>query len=150
MKTTNNCYVAQKNLYSKPDITYLDSCGPIPFLEKEKHNNENGTSDVNKRFSKPMANPEPGPVSAMYLVNVTVGEEYAYCRTCPQKSCRSVKRYEFDQEVWIQCITNPPTNGSSEWWSQTTDFCYVNNDDFWQYPQGDCKWQLWNSINQDH
>jgi hypothetical protein len=25
------------------------------------------------------------------------------------------------------------------WWSETTDFCYVRNVDFWESPEGDCK-----------
>ena len=98
VKTTNNCYVAQKNLYSKPDITYLDPCGPIPHLEIAIHNNENGTSEVNKRDADPEPVPELADRSAHYLVNVTVGEEYAHCRSCPLLSCESEKVYEFDQE----------------------------------------------------
>ncbi|KAF2260564.1 hypothetical protein CC78DRAFT_589551 [Lojkania enalia] len=133
MKTTNNCYVAQKNLYSKPDITYLDNCGPIPFLEVLHHWNENGTSDVNKREPDALSLPVPIEQSAQYLINVTVGEEYAYCRYCPEDRCRVKKRYEFDQEVWLQCLVD--TNGT--WWSETTDFCYVKNSDFWQSPEGD-------------
>lgn len=135
LKTTNNCYVARKNLYSKPNITYLDDCGPIPLLEPEKHNNPNGTSDVNKRDAAPL--PKPESLGTMYLVNVTVGEEYAYCRSCPQETCKSEKRYEFNQEVWLQCVSN--NNPNSTWYSQTTDFCYVKNSDFWESPEGDCK-----------
>ncbi|KAK3210134.1 hypothetical protein GRF29_44g1728573 [Pseudopithomyces chartarum] len=143
MKTTNNCYVAQKNLYSKPDITYLDPCGPIPFMEIATHFNENGTSEVNKRSSpreerflpetKALSSPDHEVITPAYLINVTVGEEYAYCRTCADDSCRAERRYVFDQEVWLQCLVN--TNGT--WWSETTDFCYVKNSDFWQYPEGD-------------
>ncbi|KAH7082966.1 hypothetical protein BKA63DRAFT_387494, partial [Paraphoma chrysanthemicola] len=132
LKTTNNCYVARKNLYSKPDIAYLDDCGPIPLLEIEKHNNANGTSDVNKR-----AAPAITDRGTMYLVNVTVGEEYAPCRSCPRMSCATEKTYEFNQDVWLQCITNANKTGASEWWSQTTDFCYVRNTDFWESPEGD-------------
>jgi hypothetical protein len=132
MKTTNNCYVSRKHLSTKPDLTYLDNCGPVPLLEPEKHNNENGTSDVNKRNAKPSS------FGAMYLINVTVGEEYAYCRSCPKTTCKSQKRYEFNQDVWLQCVTNQEFNGTSQWWSQTTDFCYVQNSDFWESPEGDC------------
>ncbi|KAF2853154.1 hypothetical protein T440DRAFT_444950 [Plenodomus tracheiphilus IPT5] len=132
LKTTNNCYVSRKHLYSKPDITYLDNCGPIPYLEPEKHNNENGTSDVNKRKTTSVLQ----PFGAMYLANVTVGEEYAYCRSCPDEKCGSEKRYEFEQEVWIQCVTENLANET--WWSETIDFCYVKNSDFWKGPD-DCK-----------
>jgi hypothetical protein len=129
MKTTNNCYVAEIGLYAKPDITYLDPCGPIPLLETEKHWNENGTSEINKRH------PEPKPLSPSYLINVTVGEDFAECRTCPEEKCETQQRYAFNQEVWLQCLAD--TNGT--WWSETTDFCYVKNSDFWQSPEGDCE-----------
>lgn len=136
LKTTNNCYVAQKNLYSKPDLIYLDNCGPIPFLEELWHYNENGTSEVNKRTSSsaPVPVPELEPeFSAKYLINVTVGEEYAYCRSCAEETCEVQLTYEFNDEVWLQCITN---NGTG-YWSLTTDFCYMVNTDFWESPEGD-------------
>ena len=139
MKTTNNCYVAEKGLYSKPDITYLENCGPIPYLEIENHSNENGTSEVDTEVDTEVNKRDPLPVptdvSAKYLINVTVGEDYAYCRTCPKETCKSQKRYPFNTEVWLQCLVQ--TNGT--WWSETTDFCYVKNSDFWQSPEGDCK-----------
>lgn len=134
MKTTNNCYVAEKGLYSKPDITYLDNCGPIPLLEIEKHFNENGTSDVND-IEKRGPLPIPVEESAKYLINVTVGEDWAYCRKCPKEACRPQTRYPFNAEVYLQCLVE--NNGT--WWSETTDFCYVKNADFWQSPEGDCK-----------
>lgn len=139
LKTSNNCYVAQKNLYSKPDLAKLDNCGPIPFLEDLWHNNENGTSDNNKRSPSAAPLPEPLPkkeadMSVMYLINVTVGEEYAYCRSCTQDTCAVQRTYEFNDEVWLQCITQKNATG---WWSQTTDFCYIKNTDFWQSPEGD-------------
>jgi hypothetical protein len=117
MKTTNNCYVAQKNLYSKPDITYLDPCGPVPFLEIANHNNENGTSEVNKRDAASKSVLELDERAAHYLENVTIGEEYSYCRSCADDPCKVEKTYEFNQEVWIQCLVN--TNQTT-WWSLTT------------------------------
>jgi hypothetical protein len=158
MKTTNNCYVAQKNLYSKPDITYLDPCGPIPLLEIRNHNNENGTSDVNKRDHASGSVPELAQRAARYLENVTIGEEYSYCRSCADDPCEVEKTYQFNQEVWIQCMVN--TNQTT-WWSLTTvsarifvlvtvaltlaakDFCYVKHSDLWQTPEGDCKSQMY-------
>lgn len=126
MKTTNNCYVAEKGLYSKPDITYLDNCGPIPFLELANHYSQNRTTEIDKR----------GNASAKYLINVTVGEDYAYCHSCPSTKCNSEKRYKFNEEVWLQCLYE---DKNSTWWSETTDFCYVKNSDFWQSPEGDCE-----------
>jgi len=123
MKTTNNCYVAQKNLYSKPDINYLDSCGPIPHLELVDHNNENGTSEVDKRevngrrkSLQPVL--ELTSRGLMYLVNVTVGEEYAYCRSCPKDPCETKKTYEIDQEVWLHFLVK--NDNETVWWSETT------------------------------
>ncbi|KAF1831962.1 hypothetical protein BDW02DRAFT_504124 [Decorospora gaudefroyi] len=130
LKTTNNCYIARKNLYlsTVPSLPDLDNCGPVPLLEIANHNNENGTSEVNKRAD----------LGAMYLINVTVGEEYAYCRSCAAERCEVEKTYEFNEEVWLQCLENANyANGTSEWWSLTTDFCYMVNTDFWESPQGD-------------
>ena len=45
------------------------------------------------------------------------------------------KTYEFDQEVYVQCISLD--SQSLLWWSLTTDFCYVPNSDFWQSVEGD-------------
>jgi hypothetical protein len=137
MKTTNNCYVAQKHLYSKPDITYLDWCGPIPLLETEKHWNENGTSDIDAVEKRGMLQ-RKGEAEMMrpsYLINVTVGEDFAECHAEPSKESPVEKRYVFDEEVWLQCITER----NETYWSETIDFCYVDNKDFWQSPEGDCK-----------
>jgi hypothetical protein len=138
-KTTNNCYVAQIGLYEKPDITKMDNCGPIPLLEIEKHHNENGTSDVNKRETAPLTEPleERDTVGTAYIINVTVGEEYAYCRSCPSDTCKTEKVYEFNEEVWLQCLVDSQT-GNGTYWSQTIDFCYVKSADFWESPEGDC------------
>jgi hypothetical protein len=142
LKTTNNCYVAQKALYSKPDITYLDNCGPIPFLEVLFHTNSTDPAPEPVDPDPPSPtlqtrNPLPIPAdqNAHYLINVTVGEDYAFCRTCPLSTCSTVKRYPFNSEVWLQCLVD--SNGT--WWSETTDFCYVKNSDFWESPEGDCK-----------
>jgi hypothetical protein len=134
LKTTNNCYVAEKSLYSKPDITYLDNCGPIPYLEWEKHHNENGTSDVDKREPLPI----PIEQSAKYLINVTVGEDWAYCRESPTNTSEIVTKYPYNSEVWLQCVVDGG-GPYDDWWSQTTDFCYVKDTDLWQDPAGDCK-----------
>lgn len=154
MKTTNNCYVAQKNLYSKPDITHLDPCGPVPFLEIANHNNENGTSDVDKVDLASKSVPKLDERAAQYLENVTIGEEYSYCRSCADDPCKVERTYEFNQEIWIQCLVD--TNQTT-WWSLTTvsacqimfltialtlvakDFCYIKNSDLWETPEGDCE-----------
>lgn len=126
-------------MYSKPNLARLDNCGPIPLLEFVDHNNENGTSELNKREASPEPTPVPlsepaGDFSVKYLVNVTVGEEYAYCRSCVNATCAVETTYEFDQEVWLQCLAR---DSEDKYWSLTTDFCYVKNTDFWQSPEGD-------------
>jgi len=113
MKTTNNCYVAQANLYSKPDTASLDPCGPVPLLEIANHNNENGTSDVNKRDVYPGL----AERAARYLVSLTIGEEYSNCRSCADTPCSVEKVYEFNQTVVMQCLVE--TN-ETVWWSLTT------------------------------
>lgn len=110
------------------------------MLEIEKHNNENGTSDVNKREPSPEPVPVPVPIpvpesqgdfSVKYLVNFTIGEEYAYCHTCANTTCPTKTTYEFDQEVWLQCYEY---DNNLDSWLLTTDFCYVKETDFWQSP----------------
>jgi hypothetical protein len=140
MKTTNNCYVPQKHLWSKPDVEDLDWCGPIPLLEMANHWNENGTSEIDataeaQEVDKRLPIPEPGDLVPSYLINVTVGEDFANCHSEPDASSRIEKRYVFNQEVWLQCITE--RNGT--YWSETIDFCYVDSKDFWESPEGDCK-----------
>lgn len=137
-KTTNNCYVNGNTLWDTPDRTYLDDCGPVPLIELEKHWNENGTSEIDKREANPEPAPAPLPETSgvKYLINVTIGEEYAYCHSCAKETCAIEKVYEFNQEIWLQCV-DATQNGT--WWSQTTDFCYVKNEDLWQDPGGDCK-----------
>jgi hypothetical protein len=94
-------------------------------------------------------------MSAKYLVNVTIGEEYAPCRTCTKDSCETKKVYQFDQQIYIQCISEV---NQTTWWAETVvsvsklrlaricanqlftqDFCYVKETYFWQSIWGDCK-----------
>src|SRR6185437_14776061 len=107
-------------------------------------------------YRKRESSPDPAPVplpdqatappatgidlGAQYLVNLTVGEDYANCYSCPNATtCDLQQRYKFNQEVWVQSyseVENVPTNDT--WWYETTDFCYVREVDFWQ-SLGDCK-----------
>lgn len=88
---------------------------PLPSLEEENH--------LRKR----------------YLVNFTVGEDYAVCHTCLNTTCETAKRYPFDKEVILQCyedlIGYPSINltaADTSLWFKTTDFCWVRAQDFWQ------------------
>lgn len=116
LKTTDNCFVARKNLWSAPDLTYLDPCGPSPFLEPDDDPAKD-TTTVNKRDSESEPSPELVERSAKYLVNVTIGEEYSYCRTCAADSCDVERRYEFNQEVYLQCLV---VLNTTVYWSMTT------------------------------
>lgn len=143
LKTTNNCYIAEKNLYSSPiaaDKSRLDPCGPIPFLELANHLPPEASPSPEDPNPPENSTPEiaprsPHPLTPTYLINVTVGTEYAPCRSCARETCREERTYEFNQEVWLQCLVE--NNGT--WWSETTDFCYVANKDFWESPEGDCE-----------
>ncbi|RAL61783.1 hypothetical protein DID88_002846 [Monilinia fructigena] len=108
LKTTDNCYVAQIGLEEPADKTEIDYCGPVGFLQVNytapvgrsasplnpetshsslaKHSPPSSSSDINKR----------------YLLNITVGEDYARCYETPSSSSRLVKRYEWDHGVWVQ------------------------------------------------
>lgn len=106
--------MARKNLWSAPDLTYLDPCGPVPFIEPDDENAKEPTS-ANKRA--PEATPELIERSAKYLVNVTIGEEYSYCRNCAAESCEVERKYEFNQEIYLQCLV---IQNTTVYWSMTT------------------------------
>ncbi|QSZ37570.1 hypothetical protein DSL72_008668 [Monilinia vaccinii-corymbosi] len=141
LKTTDNCYVAQIGLEEAADKTEIDYCGPVGFLQL------NYTSPV-KRAGSPLhlqtsprslakKSPTPSPshdLHKRYLLNITVGEDYARCYETPSSSSRLVTSYEWDHGVWVQCyedsFANPNPNETS--WYLTTDFCYVREVDFWE------------------
>lgn len=134
MKTTENCYVSRTGLYSKPDLSYLDNCGPVPLLDLEDRDGIDSPP-----FVKRSPSPSPSNLAPSYLINVTVGEEYAYCRSCAKESCSVEKTFEFNDEVWVQCLetTEEPIEGGGvevTRWTLTTDFCYITADSFWQDP----------------
>lgn len=109
----------------------LDNCGPIPFLQI----NQTGNVDPdNKRSAAPESLPKPAPgLEKRYLVNFTVGEDYAYCHSCASSSCSTVKKYPWDTSVWLQCyVDTGATNENETYWMKTTDFCYVREVDFWE------------------
>jgi hypothetical protein len=85
-------------------------------LEFVNHHNQNGTTDVNKRDVAPEPNPMPAEMAAQYLINVTIGEEYAYCHSCTDDACEIEQTYQFNQEVYLQCLVNV----NETYWSLTT------------------------------
>jgi len=158
LKTTDNCYVAQIGLTEKADKNDLDPCGPIPFLE------------INNTYVEP--DPEPdaklatylpatlhkapqvadGNLHKRYLVNVTVGEDYALCHREPTSNSTVQRRYRWEQELWLQCLErNDDTPDFNEtYWSLTTDFCFVRSVDLWQSPEGDSKSHVFLSLMSEH
>ncbi|KUJ08886.1 uncharacterized protein LY89DRAFT_741715 [Mollisia scopiformis] len=136
LKTTDNCYVNEQGLRDPANKDILDNCGPIGFLQL----NDTGSR---KRESLPDRDPAPDlssppgtgiDLGSQYLVNLTVGEDYAYCYNCPNTTtCDVVTRYRFKQEVWMQCYYTAPVEVANEtYWYETTDFCYVREVDFFQ------------------
>ncbi|KAF2706158.1 hypothetical protein K504DRAFT_438186 [Pleomassaria siparia CBS 279.74] len=156
LKTTQNCYIALKPLVSSPDLTSLQNCGPIPFLETLFHSNDTTTTqDPDPDHDNVAAPALPLQINtltpllprskptATYLINVTIGTDHAACRSCARETCEVERVYELDTEVWLQCLVAEETGGggnvtgTTTWWSETSDFCYVRDDDFWESPEGD-------------
>lgn len=102
---------------------------------------------MNKRAASPapipIASPDPDPVPGAlapnYLINVTVGEDWAYCRSCPNPKCKWVERYPFNASVILQCLVDPSEATNNTYWALSTDWCYVRNEDFWESMTGDCE-----------
>jgi hypothetical protein len=152
LKTTDNCYVAEIGLWEKADKDVLENCGPVEFLEL------NSTYAKRAALPEPtslpslgdqeevVAAPEPTappfsqiPVPSLkevsnsiekrYLVNFTIGEEYSYCRSCPDRSCEVEKVYEFNQSVILMCWLLPDVG---EDWVHTTDICWIPANETWE------------------
>jgi hypothetical protein len=151
LKTTENCYVAEIGLHSKADKTKLDYCGAIGFIQlnyTDPATIEVEVDHARKTMAKPVMHAageaipkleDANHLSKRYLVNFTVGEDYAVCHTCLNTTCSVVKRYPFNKEVRLQCyedlIGYPSINltaSDTSLWLETTDFCWVKASDFWQ------------------
>lgn len=137
LKTTDNCYVAEVGLHQPADKDVLDNCGPIGFIQA----NWTGDAKVASRSLKPITLPSPETppnvgtdLNSHYLVNITVGEDYAFCHSCPNSTCDIVGKYAWKHEVWVQCYVDnlDATNANETYWYETTDFCYVHEGDFEQ------------------
>ncbi|CEJ91179.1 hypothetical protein VHEMI06909 [[Torrubiella] hemipterigena] len=117
-KTVDDCFVRETDLWSPPDRRDLPDCGPRFPVDSQT-----------KRHS----------LSRRYLICSLVGDEYAPCYTCPKTTCGVTKTYEFNDTVISQCHTDTTTtlpNGTiqEDRWVLTTDWCYVNQTRFWDYP----------------
>ena len=68
-----------------------------------------------------------------YLINITVGEDYAYCHEKPVGTSKVLTKYEFATGVWMQCYQSTDSTHPYETaWYKTTDFCYVREVDFFE------------------
>jgi len=134
VRTTDLCYAAQIGLHHKIDTSSLDNCGPVPSLQV----NYTGPYAKNRRAALPAPLPA-AKLQPRYLINVTVGEDFAHCYTRPLTTTPIVKSYPWMESVLLQCITDnkDPADPNNTYWELTTDFCYVRSADFWESPEGD-------------
>jgi len=148
LKTTDNCYVSETGLEDNAKSLNIDNCGPVGFIQTNYTGAYSvGTARIGKKapkMSKRSANPEPAPIplpepiqettiGSNYLINLTVGEDYAYCHTCANTTCDVQQRYAFNHSVLMQCyVQTNSTDPNDVDWYETTDFCYVREVDFWE------------------
>ncbi|TVY35915.1 hypothetical protein LOCC1_G006187 [Lachnellula occidentalis] len=146
LRTTTLCYAAQKGLEHKIDTSSLDNCGPLPRLDVNSTSPSSKHSRGASRATRPTKRkPKPVPKPTLqlqprYLINVTVGEDYASCHEEPNTSAPLIKRYPWLTQVFLQCLSPPvddPADPGATWWDLTTDFCYVRSVDFFESPEGD-------------
>ncbi|RDL39868.1 uncharacterized protein BP5553_04208 [Venustampulla echinocandica] len=129
VKTTDDCFTGQAMLTHHVDLDDVPNCGPLARREV------NRTSTFKGRSLPPV--PEPVKLQPRYLINVTVGEDWAKCHELPSLESPVVRAYPWDRHIIIQC-TSPYYNGSGTGnFGLTTDFCYVSGDDIWQSIMGD-------------
>lgn len=138
------------DLASDLDVEY---CGAIGFLQlnytlstTDSETDTEAVARIGKvsKVAKRSPIPEPVPLalpkpiqetasSANYLINLTVGEDYAYCHTCANSTCGVQQKYGFNETVLMQCYKETDsTNANETAWYETTDFCWVREVDFWE------------------
>ena len=103
------------------DADELPDCGPQPILREPKMRQPDETDTSCKSATTTSARPQATqesdaklrvrepikfiPTKESYLVNTTVGEEYAPCVKCLKKGCKTKQTYYFGQVVTAQCYT---------------------------------------------
>jgi len=137
LKTTDNCYVNEMGLRDTANKDILDNCGPIGFLQLNNSDYRKRESTAPAPITLPNLATSPGTgvdLGSQYLLNITVGEDFANCYSCPNTTtCDEVGRYRYKEEVWVQCYyTAPDAVPNETYWYETTDFCYVREVDFFQ------------------
>jgi hypothetical protein len=145
VKTTDNCYISETGLLYPANRYILANCGAIGFLQVNYTGPYNiaDTARIGKagKASKTIARsaiPIPEPIeetgtNGNFLINLTVGNDYADCRSCANVTCNIEERYHFNQSVLAQCYEETTsTNPNETFWYETTDFCFVKTVDFWE------------------
>lgn len=146
LKTSDNCYVAEVGLYQPGNKDILDNCGPIGFIQANWTGSKREASPSPEPITLPSSETPPQigtDLKSHYLVNITVGEDYAFCHSCANSTCDIVGRYPYGHEVWVQCYVEnvASTNPNETYWYETTDFCYVHEGDFEQSLFDRMSWQ---------
>ncbi|KAH8672136.1 hypothetical protein BGZ60DRAFT_374262 [Tricladium varicosporioides] len=128
-KTLDKCYVSETTLYDPIYKEGLDWCGGISTSIEKR--DELAAPKVRA------ASPEPIPAlqNTKYLVNETIGEEYAKCYERPRTNSTVILTYNFNDIVTLQCYTAPPGRSGPLLWMMTTDFCYITEKDVWESPR---------------
>lgn len=148
VKSTDNCYVSETGLAFPANRFLLANCGVIGFLQANYTGDNDGgsvarigkASKVVPRSanSDPADIPLPKPlqetaISSNFLINLTVGNDFADCRTCANVTCDLQQVYRFNHTVLAQCYEETMSSNPNEtYWYETTDFCFVKTVDFWQ------------------
>ena len=133
--------MAQIGLEEPADKSELDYCGPVGFIqlnyttpEKRAPSPLNANENSHGSLAKHSPPSSSNDLNKRYLLNITVGEDYAPCYSTPSSASQLVKSYEWDHGVWVQCYVDnfETTNPNETYWYLTTDFCYVREVDFWE------------------
>jgi hypothetical protein len=149
VKTTDNCYVSETGFANPANRFILANCGAIGFLQVN-YTGEYDVGEAAARIGKPskaiprsaeaapddIPLPEPleeTEIGSHFLINVTVGNDFAACRTCANVTCDLQQVYRFNQSVFAQCYEETTSSNPNEtYWYETTDFCFAKVVDFWQ------------------
>ncbi|KAF8850688.1 hypothetical protein BDZ45DRAFT_602478, partial [Acephala macrosclerotiorum] len=102
LKTSDNCYVAEVGLHQPADRDILDNCGPIGFIQASYTGTKRDTSSSPEPITLPSSEAPPQigtDLKSHYLVNITVGEDYAFCHSRANSTCDVVGRYLYKHEV---------------------------------------------------
>lgn len=149
--TVDGCWMMENLLQQNDD---LDDIPPCELPENDDRPTATKSKQKSNIQSSLTIQTSPTPkLLTRWLFNDTVGNDFAHCYSQPRNTSSRIKSYEYDDySVTIQCLT-PDYEAADPWavaWGLTTDWCYVDERDFWtefqnelsefSYPRwGDCK-----------